>query len=225
LILENASNHNLFSGGAPASIIADFDGVLAYHNTQLLLDACYKIISQYRPLDYSIFRQLFSSLVPHPLDLSIDFLLSSMDLNHIKAELVSALMSTNGGISESKTFIHHCIEKRIPLYILSTGNIQAEKYREIIELLGKDHVIAEPGLSKTNPEHYSRVTSTINLTPSKTLYIDDCPTALNAAKIAGYVTAMMCNSVFRREDLPSKQEFIKIIFNNWSDALLFLENR
>jgi beta-phosphoglucomutase-like phosphatase (HAD superfamily) len=218
----NVLNQHLFTNGSPSRIVADFDGVLAHSNTQLILDVSYKVISKYHNYDYDTFKSIFSSLVPFPLYKSVDFLLEAMGLTHVKGELSEALMTVDGGIEDAKKFIEYCAEKNIPLNVLSSGDLSAKKYNSLIEILGSENVIANPNFSKINPYHYENFRDKLNIVSNNTLYIDDCPVALNSAKLAGFKTALMTNGVFSSGSLSPDDNFIDIIFTCWDDALIFL---
>ena len=78
-------------------LLCDFDGVISPGSTEALCDACYRVIRQYRPLPEPVFRQLFRTLVPFPLQHSLHFLLESMGLGSHRGELLHALLGVGHG--------------------------------------------------------------------------------------------------------------------------------
>ncbi|WP_165569564.1 HAD family hydrolase [Corallincola luteus] len=204
------------------SIIADFDGVLAHDNTKRLLDTCYQVVSRYHSFDYAIFESMFKALVPCPLSLSVDFLLKSIGLTHIKQELVEAILDVGGDITSAMDFVNYCKSANISLYVLSSGHAHAKKYQFLIEYLGASRVIATTELSKSNPLDYARVIDQTGVDREFCLYIDDCPAALNSAKLAGLNTAMMTNEVFRRTDIGINASYVDQVFDDWNGALSFI---
>lgn len=225
MTLLTVLEQQLLASGPKLGIIADFDGVLAHNNTQRLLDGSYEVISKYHAFDYGVFSTMFTSLVPYPLEYSVDFLLKSLGLLDVKAELLDVLMNIDDGIDEAKTFINLCLKMNIPLYVLSSGNIKSSKYQYLSEKLGHERVIASPSFSKANPFHYQKIIKELQISAQQTLYIDDSPVALNSAKLAGFHTALMTNQVFTRATVGSIASFVDTIFDDWGEVIKFITEK
>ena len=207
------------------TIISDFDGVLAHDNTYKLLNACYGVINHYSSIEKVWFTELFKTLVPCPLHLSVSFLLESLDLLHIKNELFDVLGEIESDINSSLPFLDYCDSMEIPVYVLSTGAGQSKKYNAISERLGADKVIASPDLSKLHLETYVSLLKRLELDPSCTLYIDDCPAALYSAKQANLSTIMLTNRVFTEHDAKKGEHYIDWVYKNWEEVTEAINNR
>jgi beta-phosphoglucomutase-like phosphatase (HAD superfamily) len=177
-------------------VLCDYDGVISPASTEALCAASYRVIRQYRPLPESAFRQLFRTLVPFPLQRSLQFLLESMGMEQHRGELLHALQGVVHGPLAHRPLLRHCQQQGLSFMVLSSSYGDDPKFTALREELGEGRLWADGLFSKVNPGDFQHLLHRLAIPAGEVLYLDDCPLALLTAHQLGIQTLHVRNGLF-----------------------------
>ena len=203
-------------------LLCDFDGVISPGSTEALCDACYRVIRQYRPLPEPVFRQLFRTLVPFPLQHSLHFLLESMGLGSHRGELLHALLGVGHGPLVHQALLRHCQQQGIDFRVLSSSYGEDPKFAALRAELGSERLLADGRFSKVNPLDFAALLSRLDVVADEVLYLDDCPLALLTAQQLGIRTLHVRNAIFDQVQYQAVQGFVPYSVGSLDEVVTLL---
>ena len=198
-------------------LLCDSDGVITPGSPEALCDACYRVIRQYRPLPEPVFRQLFRTLVPFPLQHSLHFLLESMGLGSHRGELLHALLGVGHGPLVHQALLRHCQQQGIDFRVLSSSYGEDPKFAALRAELGNERLLADGRFSKVNPLVFAALLCPLGVAADEVLYLDDCPMAL-----LGIRTLHVRNAIFDQVQYQAVQGFVPYSVGSLDEVVTLL---
>jgi hypothetical protein len=203
-------------------ILVDFDGVIIKNSLLVLILFLYDFINEFTPISFKSVVNIVKVINSFPPMPSIKFILSNLGLedkiNDCFARFIKLKehRSDSMEIEESfNKFIEFCKEKQYYVKIFSLT--ETERINQFLPENAYYGIFQLNQTSKADIKTYINIKNNLRIETSKWIILDDDPLALRSAKLAGFITIIMLNSVFTIEDYNDYKEFIDFKINSFQE--------
>ena len=100
-------------------ILADYEGVVARSNSQILLQISYQEICKHRVVPFDDYRKMYQCLLSTPPAMMLDFLLHAFGQSQLKPKILELASAVPPCLSEWNRFLEQSHRRHINVKVLT----------------------------------------------------------------------------------------------------------